>query len=99
MQVHNYWQLVRFVSKIARRALWNRLVQRSIPYYCLTPDALKVSPASFKTLLDHVEAKRLKVVIDSKGPFEFTQTGVTAAFQLQASRHAHGKVVVRVALE
>jgi NADPH:quinone reductase-like Zn-dependent oxidoreductase len=97
MQVHNYWQLVRFVSNIAGRAFWNRLVQRSIPYYRLPPDALKVSPASFKTLVDHVEAKRLKVVIDPKGPFEFTQTGVTEAFKLQASRHAHGKVVVRVA--
>lgn len=97
MEVHNYWQLLSFVSKIAGRAFWNCIVQRSIPYYRLTPDALKVSLTSFKTLIDHVESKRLKVVIDHKGPFEFTQTGVTEAFKLQASRHAHGKVVVRVA--
>jgi len=97
MQVHNYWQLVCFVSNIAGRAFWNWLVQRSIPYYRLTSDALKFSPASFKTLLDHVEGKRLQVIIDHKGPFEFTQTGVIEAFKLQASRHAHGKVVVRAA--
>ena len=74
-----------------------RVVQRSIPYYRLTPDALEVGPASLKTLVDHVEAKRLKVIIDPKGPFVFSQTAVMEAFKLQASRHAHGKVVVRVA--
>lgn len=41
-----------------------------------------------------VEAGRLKAVLDPASPFPFTADGVKAAFKLQASKHAHGKVVV-----
>ena len=44
-----------------------------------------------------VEAGRLKPVLDPVSPFPFTVDGVKAAFKLQASKHAHGKVVVTVA--
>ena len=32
-----------------------------------------------------------------EGPFPFTTEGVRKAFHLQESRHAYGKVVIRVA--
>jgi len=38
----------------------------------------------------------LKAVMDSRGPFPFTTEGVRKAFRLQETRHAHGKVVVKV---
>lgn len=39
-------------------------------------------------------AGRLKPVLDRRSPFPFTADGVN--FQLQASKHAHGKFVVAV---
>lgn len=41
-----------------------------------------------------VEAGRLKAVLDPASPFPFTADGAKAAFKLQTSKHAHGKVVV-----
>ena len=96
IEVHNYWDLVCFMCKFIGRAIWNRLVQRSIPYYRMI-EGLKLHPSSFQTLLGHVEAGRLKVLQDPASPFEFTDKDVKAAFHLQASRHAHGKVVVQIA--
>ena len=34
--------------------------------------------------------------IDDSGPFPFTTEGIRDAFHLQASRHAKGKVVIKV---
>lgn len=44
-----------------------------------------------------VETGRLKPVLDPASPFPFTADGVKAAFKLQTSKHAHGKVVVTMA--
>lgn len=41
-----------------------------------------------------IEEKQLKVCVDPSGPFHFTEEGVRQAFRLQATRHAHGKVVI-----
>lgn len=45
-------------------------------------------------VVELVSAERLKTVLDPSSPFPFTLEGVKAAFALQASKHAHGKVVV-----
>jgi len=37
--------------------------------------------------------------IDPQGPFPFTSDGVRRAFELQASKHAKGKVVIKVSCE
>ncbi|CAM9502874.1 unnamed protein product [Hapterophycus canaliculatus] len=44
-----------------------------------------------------VTSGRLKPVLEPASPFPFTAEGVKAAFELQGSRHAHGKVVVKIA--
>ena len=49
----------------------------------LLPDVLKL-----------IEAGKMQVVLDTKGPFSFTAEGVRNAFLLQSSGRAHGKVVV-----
>jgi NADPH:quinone reductase-like Zn-dependent oxidoreductase len=40
---------------------------------------------------------KLKAVIDPAGPFPLTTQGVRQAFRLQESRHAKGKVIVKIA--
>uniref|UniRef100_A0A7S3PVZ1 Alcohol dehydrogenase-like C-terminal domain-containing protein n=1 Tax=Chaetoceros debilis TaxID=122233 RepID=A0A7S3PVZ1_9STRA len=40
--------------------------------------------------------KKLKAVIDNRGPFEFTTDGVQKAFKVKDSRHVHGKVVISI---
>lgn len=44
-----------------------------------------------------VEENRLKVVIEPASPFPFTCDGAKQAFKLQASKHAHGAVVIKIA--
>lgn len=44
-----------------------------------------------------MEAEKLAVALDERGPFPFNADGVRAALSLQQSGHAHGKVVVDVA--
>jgi len=39
-----------------------------------------------------------RVVFDAASPLPFTTEGVRRAFHVQRSRHAHGKVVVLIAL-
>jgi hypothetical protein len=49
--------------------------------------------------LQHASGGKLQPAMDERGPFPFTTEGVRAAFRLQESRHAHGKVIVHVADE
>ena len=51
---------------------------------------------SLLELFKLVEEGRIKAVLDPNSPFPFTEDGVKAAFKLQASRHAHGKIVVQI---
>jgi NADPH:quinone reductase-like Zn-dependent oxidoreductase len=53
----------------------------------------------FKRVFSLVESGALRIVIDPASPFPFTTEGVRAAFRLQSSSRAHGRVVVRVAEE
>ena len=43
-----------------------------------------------------VEPTTIHAVIDPRGPHPFTTEGVRAAFRIQESRHAYGKVVIEV---
>ena len=58
-----------------------------------------VTGADIATVLRKVEDGSLKIVVDEKGPFPFTEEGVKAAWDLPESRHAHGKVVVQIEAE
>mmetsp|Transcript_14057 Transcript_14057/g.26033 ORF Transcript_14057/g.26033 Transcript_14057/m.26033 type:complete len:364 (-) Transcript_14057:82-1173(-) len=96
LEVHNYLDLVCLMWKFFRGSIYNRIHKKSIPSYRML-EALKLDKSgSFRTLLDHVEAGRLKVTQHRTSPFDFTESGVQAAFKLQSTRHAHGKVVVQV---
>ena len=47
-------------------------------------------------VMQMVDEGKLKIVMDPKGPFPFTEQGVKDAFALHESRHAMGKVVTQV---
>lgn len=51
----------------------------------------------FTELFALIEAGTVKVVLDGGRPRAFTTEEVRAAFKLQESGHAHGKVVVQIA--
>lgn len=85
------------VTKMFVPILWRSgytLINRLRPRY-----KLMISDPIAQDLADLAElvtAGRLNPVLDPASPFPFTADGVKAAFKLQASKHAHGKVVVTV---
>ena len=83
-----------------------RLGSSSVPSYNMpallipskrTADGRQPVETNIEALARHVTAGELKPILDPAGPFPFTADGIAQAFQLQASRHALGKVVIEVA--
>lgn len=86
-------QGVKMFVPLLWRGAWTR-INRGRPRFSLIISS--VTDKSLREIVDLVSAGRLKPVVDHRSPFPFTIEGVKAAFQLQASKHAHGKVVVAV---
>lgn len=79
------------------RAIYSRLTQRkSLPKYTYAM-SLDNDISILKETMSLAEDKKLEACIDQRGPFNFTTEGVRDAFELLASRHAKGKVVIQVA--
>ena len=80
-----------------------RLGSISVPSYIMpklsssTADGRQPVEKNIEALARHVTAGELKPIFDPAGPLPFTADGIAQAFQLQASRHALGKVVIDVA--
>lgn len=97
-EMHSVWEVLKvFLLTGLWKAFTSRTWYRSkLPKYtfalCLSKDRVHAQRS-----LDLLHSGKIEGVIDEKGPFPFTTEGVRSAFQLQESRHAHGKVVVRVA--
>lgn len=107
MAVHHSWRivahgvmdLVRFMSPLLGRVVGSRLRPWG-PRFVMYLGT--ISAATLGEVLGLVDPDRdggasLKVVMDPAGPFPFTTDGVRAAFELHASHHARGKVVIDVA--
>jgi NADPH:quinone reductase-like Zn-dependent oxidoreductase len=94
---HNIFQLLQL---FLCTPLWRAFKSRTWARYRLPAYTFAMSlPAERDVMtrtMDLAGKGTLKAVIDSNGPFPFTTEGVRAAFRLQESRHAHGKVVVQV---
>lgn len=91
------------MKKFLFPALWRALYSRfgfsrfSLPKYTYMV-GLPVGNSDIVTrTLTLASESKLVPSIDEKGPFPFTTKGVRDAFQLQASRHGNGKVVITVA--
>lgn len=78
------------------RAIKSRLWARfNLPSYTYAM-SLPMESTHLTRTFDMAAQGTLKAVIDEKGPFPFTTKGVREAFQLQESRHPHGKVVIQI---
>jgi len=104
-EMHSFWALwTVFVWPILRTVLislfcwWKRSQLPSYTFaFCLSSDRTHLvqtlQAAAIAAGTDGPDPK-LTAVVDPAGPFPFTTAGVRAAFRLQQSRHAHGKVVI-----
>ena len=89
-------QLIRFASGLMwtmlLRPLWAAITgapsYSAVASFASAPDICEV--------LGLMEAGKLDVIVDERGPFRFSADGVRAALSLQQSMCAHGKVVVDV---
>lgn len=84
---------VRAVLPALWRTMWTSITPWKPRYEFVAPTA---STDDWPQLTRLVEEKIMKPVLDPASPFPFTIEGVRQAFQLQASKHAHGKVVVKI---
>lgn len=75
------------------RMVWTTVNRWTPRYKLVIGDPVEGDWPELKSL---VEEKRLKPVIEPSSPFPFTIEGVKQAFRLQASKHAHGKVVIKL---
>ena len=62
----------------------------------VAPEALELNDGDLRDLFQDVVEGKLKPLLDPSSPLEFTEKDVRKAFQLQKSRHAHGKVVIKI---
>lgn len=86
--------MVPFMTVFFARMFWSRL-SPNIPKW-VVPEALRLVDGDLKELLEDVESGRLEPIVDPESPFEFDDGGVRKAMALQKSKHAHGKVVVKI---
>lgn len=94
------WSMMKFIIPFMARVRYSKLFSSwtSVPKL-FVPEALKLEDGDLKGLLQDVVDGKLKPQVDPASPFPFTIDGVLRAFELQKSKHAHGKVVVTIADE
>lgn len=100
-EIHSVWALLKtFLFPSLWRAIYTRygLSRASLPKYSYVMVLPETSEAVTRTLTLASENKLIPC-IDPQGPFPFTSDGVRRAFELQASKHAKGKVVIKVSCE
>ncbi|KAL3914902.1 MAG: hypothetical protein SGILL_005894, partial [Bacillariaceae sp.] len=90
-------RIVPFMLQMMSGLLYNKL-NPWVPKY-FGPQVLDLQPGDLKSLLQDVEDKKVRVVLDEAGPFPFDTASVRKAMKLQGSIHAHGKVVIEIAKE
>ncbi|KAI9016937.1 chaperonin 10-like protein [Gaertneriomyces semiglobifer] len=91
--VKTVMQLASFASSMIWKSIWTK-VWRGVPSYVTV--ASSTTQEYLEKVMALVKEGKLKIVMETSGPFPFTAQGVKDALALQASRHAHGKVVVKV---
>lgn len=96
---HSVWQISSvFVFPVLGKVLGTFLWRRGRPRYKFAFGlGIDSERSQFTELFALIEAGTVKVVLDGGSPRSFTTEEVRAAFKLQESGHAHGKVVVQIA--
>lgn len=95
---HNIFDAMQVVFDMVGRMLWSRLHPNSLPTW-IPGEGLGLEENDLAELFQDVVEKRLIPVVDPASPFDFTEQGVRKAMELQKSRHAHGKVVIKISDE
>jgi NADPH:quinone reductase-like Zn-dependent oxidoreductase len=84
-----------FFFKPRWRYIWSRIATRNVLPSFTSAMGLPSSRDVMTRTLNLAQEGKLQAVID--GPYPFTTEGVRKAFRTLESRHAKGKVVVKVA--
>lgn len=95
IDVHGSWAAFKLILSILRRMIGAKL-NSNVPNWEV-PEALKLEEGDLAELFLDVTSGKLKPVIDPASPFEFDEQDVRKAMHLQKSKHAHGKVVIKIA--
>ncbi len=94
MEAHTTYQAMKHMMPAMCKHMWTS-VWRFAPRYKFFL-SLHPEKGELAELLQLVVLKKLKIALEPNSPYEFTIDGVKKAFSLQASNHAHGKVVVKM---
>ena len=95
MEIHSWSDTFKFMMKLQGRMLWTHLWRFGRPkYFWLS--GLDIKPGAFSELVELVETKRLKIVLDPASSSDFTIDAVKNAFKVMEGRRAHGKVVIHI---
>mmetsp|Transcript_17708 Transcript_17708/g.25984 ORF Transcript_17708/g.25984 Transcript_17708/m.25984 type:complete len:473 (-) Transcript_17708:491-1909(-) len=96
-KVGSWFGALKASSGMRLRSLGTRLRPRNNPgYIMLTPyDEIN----GLAQVLQLVQERKLKIVVDPVTPLPFSEEGAKKAFDVQGSRHAHGKIVLKIADE
>jgi NADPH:quinone reductase-like Zn-dependent oxidoreductase len=97
--VQTVTQLLDFAGGMMWAMLWRPLWASLTGAPAYSAVASFASAADIREVLALMEAGKLSVALDERGPFPFSADGVRDALSLQQSGRAHGKVVVDVARE
>jgi NADPH:quinone reductase-like Zn-dependent oxidoreductase len=92
-----YIGMLPFILQLVGRALYSKF-HPFWPHY-VSPQGLDLKSGDLKKILEDIEQKRIRVVLDPASPFQFDTKSVREAMALQRSIHAHGKVVIEIAKE
>lgn len=97
-EIHSIWRALQiFLFPALWKAIVSRLWTRNqLPKYSFTMAVGNTRTPATKVMEYAMNGSSLKAVVDPKGPFPLTTEGIRQAFRLQESRHAYGKVVIRV---
>lgn len=87
------WQGVKMFVPTLWRVMWTYFYPWK-PWYKFT--VCEPSQDDWPELTTLVKEGRLHPVIEPSSPHPFTIEGVKEAFKIQASKHAHGKVVIKM---
>jgi NADPH:quinone reductase-like Zn-dependent oxidoreductase len=87
-----WWKAIQFFAQIPLKPLYSWWYKKQVPRYIpLFPYSI---PQGRKQVLQMMQDNSLRIVLDERSPLPFNEDGVRQAFQIVASGHAHGKVVV-----
>ena len=94
-ELHSMWDIARELTPMMLgRPIWTTIFSPFVPKFKMLFGAPRDS--SLAELFKLVVEGRIKAVLDPNSPFPFTEEGAKAAYTLQASRHAHGKIVIQI---